>query len=31
MAKFDPSDRKWVAVALAHGKSVPIYHAVDSD
>lgn len=28
---FDPSDRKFVAVALAHGETPPILNAVDSD
>ncbi len=28
---FDPSDRKFVAVALTHPECPPIYNAVDSD
>lgn len=28
---FDPSDRKFVAVAIASGLNPPIYNAVDSD
>jgi hypothetical protein len=31
LAKFDPSDRKFVAVALTHPDHPPIYNAVDSD
>jgi predicted nucleic acid-binding protein len=31
LAKFDPSDRKFVAVALTHPDRPPIYNAVDSD
>jgi hypothetical protein len=31
LAKFDPSDRKFVAVALAHPANPPILNAVDSD
>lgn len=30
LAGFDPSDRKFVAVALAHGQQSPILQAVDS-
>ena len=31
LAAFDRSDRKFVAVALAHGGRPPIYNAADSD
>jgi hypothetical protein len=31
LSKFDPSDRKFVAVALTHPDRPPIYNAVDSD
>ncbi len=31
LKKFDPSDRKFVAVALTHSKKPPIVNAVDSD
>ncbi len=31
LADFDPSDRKFVAVALAYPDHPPIYNAVDSD
>ena len=31
LASFDRSDRKFVAVALAHGEGPPIYNATDSD
>ncbi len=31
LAKFDPSDRKFVAVALTHPDRPAIYNAVDSD
>jgi hypothetical protein len=31
LAKFDPSDRKFVAVCLAHRDRPPICNAVDSD
>jgi hypothetical protein len=30
LAKFDPSDKKFVAVAVAHGSWPPIYQAADS-
>ncbi len=30
LANFDPSDRKFVAVAIAHGQSPPIAQATDS-
>lgn len=31
LARFDWSDRKWVAVAIAAGRIAPIYNATDSD
>lgn len=31
LARFDPSDRKFVAVARAHPAHPPIYNAVDTD
>jgi hypothetical protein len=31
LEKFDPSDRKFVAVVLTHPDHPPIYNAVDSD
>ncbi len=31
LAGFDPSDRKFVAVALSHSRNPPIFNAVDSD
>ena len=31
VADFDPSDRKFVAVALAHADAPPIHNATDSD
>ncbi|MEZ4662657.1 MAG: hypothetical protein R2911_34345 [Caldilineaceae bacterium] len=31
LQRFDPSDRKFVAVALAHGETPPILNAVDTD
>jgi len=31
LQKFDPSDRKFVAVALTHSQKPPIVNAVDSD
>ena len=31
LARFDPSDRKFVAVALAHPSKPPILNATDSD
>lgn len=31
LSTFDPSDRKWVAIALASGENPTIYNATDSD
>lgn len=31
LENFDPSDKKFVAVSVASGKSAPIYNATDSD
>ncbi len=31
LSRFDPSDRKFVAVALAHSEHPPILNAVDTD
>ncbi len=31
LEKFDPSDRKFVAVAISHPETPPIHNAVDSD
>ncbi len=28
---FEPNDRKWIALYLAHGSTSPIYNATDSD